>query len=141
MRTNVFRNERIAVSYDVMNGWTVVEVDGEVDAATQPRIREAVTGLIGAGHRHFVLDLCFVPFLDSTALGAVVAITKRIREHGGSLCIACRSPRMLKVFQYGGLRDVYDFYSSPQEATGQAPSALGQVRSSGGRGVPDEPGG
>ncbi|MEW2275363.1 MULTISPECIES: hypothetical protein [Streptomyces] len=28
---------------------------------------------------------------------------------------------MLKVFQYGGLGDAYEFYGSPQEATRQAP--------------------
>lgn len=36
MRTNVIRNERMAVSYDVVNGWTVVEIDGDVDAHTSP---------------------------------------------------------------------------------------------------------
>ena len=28
MRTNIIRHETMMVSYDVANGWTVVEVDG-----------------------------------------------------------------------------------------------------------------
>lgn len=32
----------MTVSYDVVNGWTVVEVDGDVDIYTSPMIREAV---------------------------------------------------------------------------------------------------
>jgi anti-sigma B factor antagonist len=125
MRTTIVRTEDIAVSCDQVNGWTVVEVDGEVDVRTHSRIREAVTTLLGAGHRHFVLDLCFVPFLDSMGLGTVVAITRLIREHEGSLRITCPSARMLKVFQYGGLGDAYEFYDSPQEATCQAPTGDG----------------
>lgn len=89
MRTNIVRDERMTVSYDVVNGWTVVEVDGEVDLHTSPMVREAVIKLLSEGHRHFVLDLCFVPFMDSLGLGMVVAITKRIRERGGSLRITC----------------------------------------------------
>lgn len=125
MRTTVIRTEDIAASYDVVNGWTVLEVDGEVDIHTRSRIREAVLELLGEGHRHFVLDLCFVPFLDSTGLGTVVAVTKDIRGHEGSLRIACPSARMFRVFEHGGLAEAYEFYDSPQEATRQPPSPDG----------------
>ncbi|MEU7057256.1 STAS domain-containing protein [Streptomyces sp. NPDC046197] len=111
----------MAVSYYVVNGWTVLEVDGEVDIHTSPRIREAVIALLGEGHRHYVLDLCFVPFLDSMGLGTVVAITKRIRDHEGSLRIACPSPRLLKVFRICGLHEAYEIFESPEEATQSAP--------------------
>ncbi|PBC63903.1 hypothetical protein BKI49_12035 [Streptomyces sp. Tue6028] len=125
MRTSIIRSERMAISYDVVNGWTVLEVDGEIDVHTSPGIRQAVVELLGEGHRHFVLDLCFVPFLDSVGLGTVVASTKRIREREGSLRIACPSGRLLKVFEISGLHDAYDFYVSPEEATVEAPSADG----------------
>lgn len=32
MRTNIIRHESMMVSYDVVNGWSVVEIDGEVDS-------------------------------------------------------------------------------------------------------------
>ncbi|GHB75778.1 hypothetical protein GCM10010377_77810 [Streptomyces viridiviolaceus] len=66
-----------------------------------------------------------VPFLDSAGLGAVVAITKRIREHEGSLRITCPTHRILHVFAVSGLRDAYDFYDSPQEAVRRAPPVDG----------------
>ncbi|MET7929421.1 STAS domain-containing protein [Streptomyces sp. NPDC051453] len=122
MRTNIIRNERMTVSYDVVNGWTVVEIDGDVDAHTSPLVREAVIKLVNEGHRHFVLDLSFVPFLDSMGLGVVVAVTKRIREHDGSLRIASASGRIVKVFDISGLRDAYEIHSTPEEATRHAPS-------------------
>ncbi|GGN64530.1 anti-sigma factor antagonist [Streptomyces albiflavescens] len=125
MRTNIIRSERMVISYDVVNGWTVLEVDGEIDVHTSPRITEAVIKLLDEGHRHLVLDLCFVPFLDSVGLGAVVASTKRIREREGSLRITSSSARLLKVFEISGLHDAYEFYDSPEEATLQAPSGSG----------------
>lgn len=125
MRWSIVRTEEIAVACDVVNGWTVVEVDGEVDIHTHALIRQAVIQLLGEGHRHFVLDLCFVPFLDSMFLGTVVTLAKRIREREGSLRITCPSARMRTVFAHGGLADAYEFYDSPQEATCQSPALDG----------------
>ncbi|MFI2206610.1 STAS domain-containing protein [Streptomyces sp. NPDC020192] len=122
MRTNIVRHESMMLSYDVVNGWSVVEVDGEVDAHTAPMIREGVIKLIDEGHRHFVLDLGFVTFMDSMGLGVIVAITKRIREHEDSLRIASISGRMLRIFDLSGMRESYEIYPSAAEATQSAPS-------------------
>lgn len=127
MRTNILRNERMTVSYDTANGWTVVEVDGDVDAHTSPMVREAVIKLVDEGHRYFVLDLSFVPFMDSMGLGVVVAVSKRIREHEGSLHIVSASSRITRVFDISGLRDAYEIYPSPEEATRRTPSPGGLV--------------
>ncbi|MDT0616116.1 STAS domain-containing protein [Streptomyces lancefieldiae] len=121
-RAVIVRDELFTVSCDVINGWTVVEVDGEVDVRTHAGIRKTVDLLLGDGHRDFVLDLCAVPFLDSMGLGMVVAVTKRIRALEGSLRITCPSAQIIKVFRSGGLGDAYEFYDSPQEATRQAPT-------------------
>jgi anti-sigma B factor antagonist len=122
MRTNLIRHESMMVSYDVVNGWSVVEVDGEVDTHTAPMIREGVIKLLDEGHRHFVLDLGFVPFMDSMGLGVIVAITKRIREHEGSLRIASVSGRILRLFDLSGMRESYEIYPSTTEATQSTPS-------------------
>ncbi|MEU4506571.1 MULTISPECIES: hypothetical protein [Streptomyces] len=55
-------------------------------------------------------------------LGAVVAITKRIRGHEGSLRIACPSAQMVRIFELGRLGEAYGFYDSPQEMPLQAAS-------------------
>ncbi|MFI1562836.1 STAS domain-containing protein [Streptomyces sp. NPDC020490] len=122
MRANIVRHESMTVSYTMVNGWTVVELDGDVDAHTAPMIREAVIKLIDDGHHHFVLDLGFVPFMDSMGLGVIVAITKRIRQHEGSLRVASASGRTLRIFDLSGLRDSYEICPSTEEATRTAPS-------------------
>lgn len=122
MRTNIVRHESMMVSYDVVSGWTVVEVDGDVDAHTAPMIREAVLKLLDEGHRHFVLDLGFVSFMDSMGLGVIVAITKRIREQEGSLRIASLSGRLLRILDLSGMRESYEIYPSAAEAVQSAPS-------------------
>ncbi|MCX4649698.1 STAS domain-containing protein [Streptomyces sp. NPDC055059] len=122
MRTNIVRSESLMVSCDAVNGWSVVEIDGEVDAHTAPMIREVVINLLAEGHHHFVLDLNFVTFMDSMGLGVIVAITKRIREHEGSLRIASASGRILRIFDLSGMRESYEIFPSAGEATQSVPS-------------------
>lgn len=122
MRANIVRHESMLVSYAVANGWTVVEIDGDVDAHTAPMIRDAVIKLLDEGHRHFVLDLGFVTFMDSMGLGVIVAITKRIHEHEGSLRIASASGRVLRIFDLTGLLDSFEICQSTEQATLSTPS-------------------
>ena len=58
---------------------TVLEVGGEVDVYTAPRLRERLLELIDGGARHVVVDLGRVDFLDSTGLGVLVGALKRLR--------------------------------------------------------------
>lgn len=113
------------VSYSVVNGWVVLELDGEVDIHTAPMVGEAVTGLLEGGHLSFVLDLGFVTFMDSTGLGTLAKITKRINKQGGSLCIASASGRLLRVFELTGLLDAYEFHPSVEDATQSVPPTPG----------------
>ncbi|MGX1672499.1 STAS domain-containing protein [Streptomyces sp. NPDC055400] len=107
------------------NGWTVVEADEEIDIVFAPLVLAAVIRRLAEGHRHFVLDLCRTPFLDSMGLGMIVAATKRIKARHGSLRIACSDEWLLHVFLLGGLRHIYSFHDSVEQAIAQPPGAEG----------------
>ena len=121
MRQNIIRDESLMVNYAVVNGWTVVEVDGDVDIHTAGMVRDAVYRLLDEGHGHFVLDLGFVTFLDSMGLGAIIAAAKRVMGRGGSLRISAAPPRIFRVFEVTGLREAYEFHPSTDDATQAAP--------------------
>jgi anti-sigma B factor antagonist len=112
-----------SVDCHVANGWTVVEANEDVDIAFAPLVQAAVLRRLAEGHRHFVLDLCSTPFLDSMGLGMIVAVTKRIKSRHGSLRIACSDKWLLHVFFLGGLRHVYSFHDSVEQAIAQSPGA------------------
>ena len=70
---------------------TVVRVQGEVDAATAPRMGETVNRLLGRRQR-VVLDLRNVDFMDLHGLGVMIRATRRARADGGSFAIARPAP-------------------------------------------------
>lgn len=98
----------------------VVEVGGEIDVYTAPRLREKMVELVNAGHYHIVVDMEAVDFLDSTGLGVLVGGLKRVRSHDGSLRIVCTQERLLKIFRITGLTKVFPIHDSVQDAISAA---------------------
>ena len=95
---------------------TVLEVGGEVDVYTAPRLRERLLELIDGGVRQVIVDLGRVDFLDSTGLGVLVGGLKRVRAHEGSLRLVCNQERILKIFRITGLTKVFPIHTSVEEA-------------------------
>src|SRR3712207_211344 len=60
---------------------TVLEVGGEVDVYTAPKLREKLVELVGEGHYQIIVDMTKVEFLDSTGLGVLVGGLKIGRAH------------------------------------------------------------
>jgi anti-sigma B factor antagonist len=95
---------------------TVLEVAGEVDVYTAPKLREKLVELVGEGQYRIVVDMTKVEFLDSTGLGVLVGGLKRVRSHDGSLALVCNQERILKIFRITGLTKVFPMYESLDEA-------------------------
>jgi anti-sigma B factor antagonist len=79
------------VSVDDLDRVVVVRVQGEVDAATAPRMGETVNRLLGR-KRRVVLDLQRVDFMDLHGLAVLIRATRRARAEGGSFAIARPAP-------------------------------------------------
>jgi anti-sigma B factor antagonist len=98
------------------DGFEVVDVEGEIDIYTAPRLRELLIDLAGQGHYQLVVNLDKVGFLDSTGLGVLVGGLKRVRPHDGSLDLVCTRERILKIFRITGLTKVFGIYPSVDQA-------------------------
>ncbi|WP_433499239.1 STAS domain-containing protein [Sphaerimonospora sp. CA-214678] len=95
---------------------TIVDVEGEIDVYTAPRLRELLIDLVNKGNFHLLVNMEKVDFLDSTGLGVLVGGLKRVRAHDGSLELVCTQERILKIFRITGLTKVFGIYSSVDEA-------------------------
>jgi anti-sigma B factor antagonist len=99
---------------------TVVEVGGEIDLYSAPRLRDQLIDLVADGKYHLILDMERVDFLDSTGLGLLVGALKRVEVHGGSLRLVCTREHILKIFRITGLTKMFPIHASVDEAVGAA---------------------
>jgi anti-sigma B factor antagonist len=94
----------------------IIEVGGEIDVYTAPRLREAIVTAVEEGHTRLVIDVEKVEFLDSTGLGVLVGALKKVRADGGTLDIVCTQERILKIFDITGLDKVFGLHQSVAQA-------------------------
>src|ERR1700722_19309831 len=97
-------------------GFTVIEVGGEIDVYTAPKLREKLISLVEAGSYQLIVDMEGVEFLDSTGLGVLVGGLKRVRAHDGWIDLVCTQGRILRIFRITGLSRVFSIYETVPEA-------------------------
>jgi anti-sigma B factor antagonist len=100
----------------------ILEIGGEIDVYTAPRLREKLIELVSDGSDHLIVDLERVDFLDSTGLGVLVGGLKRVRSHDGSLQLVCTQEKILKIFRITGLTKVFPIHDSVQAAAAASAS-------------------
>src|SRR5215469_7034387 len=98
------------------DGIEIVDVEGEIDVYTAPRLRELLIDQVNDGKHQIVVNMEKVEFLDSTGLGVLVGGLKRVRAHDGSLDLVCTQERILKIFRITGLTKVFGIHDSVDEA-------------------------
>ncbi|HEV2357534.1 MAG TPA: STAS domain-containing protein [bacterium] len=104
------------VAVRTADGVTVVDVAGEVDLYTAPRLEEALAKASGRTPPLIVVNLGRTTYLDSTALRVLTAMFKRVRERQGEMAIAEVQPKIAKLFTLTGLDQVLPICSTEREA-------------------------
>jgi anti-anti-sigma factor len=97
----------------------VVRVQGEVDAATAPRMAQTVDAQL-ARRRRVVLDLSEVEFMDLHGLAVLMRASRRTRVDGGSFAVERPAPCVIRLFELvrldGEIRIISDGDGPPAAA-------------------------
>ena len=71
------------------SGVKVIEVAGELDIATAPRLCARLDATRAGRRPRLLVDLTAVDFCDSTGLRALLGAASEVRAHGGRFAIVC----------------------------------------------------
>ena len=96
---------RLSTSED--DGRWVVHVTGDLDAASSPAFRRQLLEIADGGKNRIVLDLHGLDLIDSSGLGALVGVQKRLVEWGGELQLRGLQPGPRRVLRLTGLDRVF----------------------------------
>src|SRR5947209_8743398 len=84
----------------------VFEPDGDIDLATAPELKQRLADVVAAGARYLIVDLRSVEFVDSTGLGVLLSIQRRVDAGGGKLLTVCTDRGVRRVFEIAGVAEV-----------------------------------
>jgi anti-sigma B factor antagonist len=86
------------------DGLHVLSIEGEIDLFTAKEVKRAAADAMARGATRLVLDLSRTRFLDSSGLGVLIGIAKRLRPVGGDVAIVNTEPMTESIFTTTGVR-------------------------------------
>ena len=91
---------------------TIVTVDGELTVGNRGGLKETVLARLGDGEDAFLIDFSNTGYIDSSGLGVLVSLSKRIRESGGRLRIAGLNQDLRTLFELTKLDALFQISES-----------------------------
>ena len=110
-----------------VDGVSVLEVAGELDIYTSPKLKSAIQAALTAGRARVVVNLLRTTYLDSTALSVLTTAQKQAREAGGNLGLVFDQPQIAKIFTITGLQRVFPIFRTETDAMNEARSWIAAV--------------
>ncbi|NJK60055.1 MAG: STAS domain-containing protein [Oscillatoriales cyanobacterium SM2_1_8] len=102
-------------SREARDGYQLFRLTGLLDAFSEPAFRRVMVRCIEEGPAHLILDLSTIDFIDSSGLGVLVQMAKKIQGCQGSLRIVT-NPRVTQTVKLVRLEQFLTLVSSIEEA-------------------------
>lgn len=101
--------------------YQVFRLIGQLDAFSDPAFSKVLDKYAEDGPGNLILDLSGIDFVDSSGLGALVKLHKKIGAAGATLQIIANA-RVSQTLRMGRLDQFFTLRSSVDEAIAQVPS-------------------
>lgn len=98
------------------SGVTVVRVDGQLIVGNRQELKDLVIQALDTGNRKILIDFSRTGYIDSSGLGALVALSKRVREVGGELRLSGLNEDLRSLFELTKLDTLFAIADTPEQA-------------------------
>src|SRR6266705_5545425 len=93
----------------------ILDLNGRLWILDLP-LRDLMNRLLSERHRHFVLNLARVDYIDSSGLGQLISIWTSIRNKNGHMTILNPNKRVQRLFDITRLNTVFEILQNEDEA-------------------------
>ena len=97
-------------------GAVIVGVDGQLIVGNRQELKQKVLDALEGGTRRFVIDFTKTGYIDSSGLGVLVSLSKKVREQGGELRLAGLNEDLQTLFELTKLDTLFAIADTPQQA-------------------------
>lgn len=106
----------MAFSVRRQSGVAVVEVDDKLIVANREALKDVVLAEVDAGGRKFAMDFSGTTYIDSSGLGALVSLSKKIRFKGGELRLSGLDDDLRSLFELTKLDTLFRIDDTLEES-------------------------
>jgi anti-sigma B factor antagonist len=98
------------------SGVTLVQVEGQLIVGNRQELKELVQAALDRNERRILIDFSRTGYIDSSGLGALVSISKRVRETGGELRLSGLNEDLRSLFELTKLDTLFAITDTPEQA-------------------------
>jgi anti-sigma B factor antagonist len=98
------------------SGVAVVQVEGQLVVGNRQELKDLVQAALDKGERRMLIDFSRTGYIDSSGLGALVSISRKIREAGGELRLSGLNEDLRSLFELTKLDTLFAIAETPQQA-------------------------
>ncbi len=96
----------------------IVTVDGQLVVTNRQEFKQAILDGVEQGAKLVVVDFSTSGYIDSSGLGALVSLSRRLREAGGDLRLVGLNDDLRTLFELTRLDALFPLYATRAEALG-----------------------
>ena len=97
-------------------GVVVVRVEGQLIVGNRQELKDLIGAALDRGERKFLIDFGRTGYIDSSGLGALVSLSKRVRELGGELRLSGLNEDLRSLFELTKLDTLFHISPTAEEA-------------------------
>ena len=98
------------------SGVVIVGVEGQLIVGNRQELKQKVLDALESGGRKFVVDFTKTGYIDSSGLGVLVSLSKKIREQGGDLRLCGLNEDLQTLFELTKLDTLFAIAKTSEEA-------------------------
>jgi anti-sigma B factor antagonist len=97
-------------------GVVVIGVDGQLIVGNRHELKQKVMEAVEAGEHRVLIDFTETGYIDSSGLGALVSLSKKLRDTGGELRLAGLNEDLRTLFELTKLDSLVNIADTAEQA-------------------------
>lgn len=97
------------------NAYSMIELSGFLDAHTVNSFEGRLEDLLEEGRCKMVIDLQDLNYISSAGIGALMAMTQKLRNNGGDLILFRPNEKVYKILDLLGFTKIFNVATDEQD--------------------------
>ena len=106
----------MAIPVQEKNGIVVINFSGKIDIRLRKAVHDILEDKIANKKNLFLCNFSNVEFVDSSGLGILISMIKKVSVNSGQLKICCVNNAIMELLRLSHLLQVFDIYETVDEA-------------------------
>ena len=104
----------------------IVGVEPQLIVGNREELKQQVLDQMAQGERKFLIDFSQTGYIDSSGLGALVSLSRKLREQGGEIRVANLNDDLRSLFELTKLDTLFRLSDGGEGAAGEGVPAPGR---------------